>query len=430
MGFIDKIKKYKWIAKVILTTSWADKKKIISGFKNADQYYEIENTKTNMKDLLKCTLCPNMCRFECPSLRVTQKEMYAPATKARISYHMERGDIPMSDLHSAEVPYICTNCDGCQTWCPMDISAGDLLRGVRADLVAQDIYIPGVKEFEEKVVTAKTAFTESTFSSNPDFNVNMENPNVFYYTGCVMAEKKPEAVKANIEILKFAGVSFCTHTDKRQCCSGPLYTLGFDETVKKFAEQNLALFDESGVEVIIADCPACVNTIKNTYRELGYDHDYKVMTTGQYYAQLIKQGKLKLEHPVNISITYHDPCILVRKLERQPFIDTGNLDPELRYNGENELDSSRYIFSKIPGLELKDVFLHGQQTQCCGRGGVSHVHHPEISDKIGKQRVKQLKDMNADEIVSACPACEEGLNYNGVELCLDIGEVLLKAIRK
>jgi heterodisulfide reductase subunit D len=425
MGIGMKLKKNKWMITLVFNTKWNDKKKLISGFKNAKQYYAVDGSHTNMKELLKCTLCPNMCRFECPVLRVTQKEMYAPATKARISFHMERGHTPMTDLHSAEVAYMCTNCNGCQNWCPMDISTGDLLRGVRADLSEKQIYIPKVKEFESRVAKNKTTFTETTFSSHSEFNVNMENPEVFYYIGCVMAEKKPEAAIANINILKKAGISFCTHTDERQCCSGPLSTLGFDNTVKQFASRNLDLFTRSGAKIIVTDCPKCATTIADTYKQLGLKHDFQVFTTTQYYRQLIEHGRLKPIKSVNKSITYHDPCILARNIERVEHVDTGDLNLETRYQKEVVLDSARYIISKIPGLVFKEPFLHGQQTQCCGRGGVMHVHHDEISDKIGKQRLSELEKTGAENIVTACPSCEEGFMFNSDKKeIMDISEIL------
>ncbi|MHA1451954.1 MAG: 4Fe-4S dicluster domain-containing protein, partial [Promethearchaeota archaeon] len=182
MGFIDKIKKYKWLAKLIVSTSAETRKKTIQGMRNEKDFYQVENTHVDMKKLLKCTLCPNMCRFECPVLRVTQKEMYAPATKARLMYHGERGNLDLTNLHTAEVAYMCTNCDGCREWCPMDISTGDLLAQVRADLVDRDIHIPGTKEFNDRVIENQTAFVPDTFSRNEELNVNMENPEVFYYT--------------------------------------------------------------------------------------------------------------------------------------------------------------------------------------------------------------------------------------------------------
>jgi Fe-S oxidoreductase len=411
VGLFTKIKKYKWLAKLVLSGSAKDFKTTIQGFQHEKEFYKVENTHVDMKELLRCALCPNMCRFECPALRVTQKEMYAPATKARLMYHAERGNLDWTNLHTAEVAYMCTNCDGCRAWCPMDISTGELLSQVRADLVDRNIHIPGTKEFNDRVVETNTAFTSETFSRHKDLDVRVENPEVFYYTGCVMAEKKPEAVKANMKILEKAGISYCTYLDERTCCGGPLATLGFLESVKQFAEKNLALFKKSGAKIIITDCPACTNTIRNTYKQLGFNHRFKVFTTVEYYRNLIEEGRINPTKPVDISFSYHDPCISSR----------GKM-------GTIDIDNARYIFSKIPGIDFREVRLHGRETQCCGRGGVSHIHHPEISDTIGKQRVEQLQETGAEFICSACPACEQGFMHNTEGPVLDIGEIIARSL--
>jgi len=411
LGLLTKIKKNKWVVKLLFNNPPKVTKKIIEGFRHEKDFLHVESTHVDMKDLLRCALCPNMCRFECPVLRVTQKEMYAPGTKARLMYHGERGNLDLTNLHTAEVAYMCTNCDGCREWCPMDISTGDLLAQVRADLVDRDIHIPGTKEFNDRVIENQTAFVPDTFSKNEELNVNMENPEVFYYTGCVMAEKKPEAVKANMKILEKAGIRFCTHMDERTCCGGPLATLGFNDTVKEFGQKNLELFEKSGASIVISDCPACTNTIRNTYKSLGLKHKFETYTSVEYYRKLLEEDKIVPKHPVELSITYHDPCISSR----------GKM-------GTIDIENARYIFSRIPGLDFREVNLHGSETQCCGRGGVSHVHHPEISDTIGKQRIEQFRETGAEFIVSACPACEEGFMFNDGNPVLDIGEILARSL--
>jgi Fe-S oxidoreductase len=422
---IDKLKKSKWMVKLIGDTSMSEKKRLIGAFTSGSKkYHKSIGSNVDMKELLKCALCPNMCRFECPTLSVTRKDTYAPATKARISYHMEKGHIPMSDLKIAEVAYMCQNCNGCLQWCPMDISTGELLKKVRADLAEQGVYIPFIKEFKDKMEAINTVFNEKTYSSDTTLNVNRENPEVFYFMGCVTAEKKPESAKATISILEKAGIKFCTHTDNRHCCGGPAYTLGFLDTFKEFAKYNISMFTNSGMFIkVISDCPACVYAI-NKYKEVGLKHTFEVMTTTQYFKQLIEEGKLKLENEVNFSITYHDPCFTARSLEKQDSL----LNDPVNINKKEYDNAARWIFSRIPSLELKEVFLHGKETQCCGRGGVSHIHHPEVSDAIGRERVKQLKATGADKIASACPSCEEGLIFNGAGECLDISEIILMAI--
>nr|MDO8084858.1 (Fe-S)-binding protein [Candidatus Sigynarchaeum springense] len=407
--------KSSWMIKLFFSMKPSVAWKFIKGFTGAKKYYKTSsgNAAVDMKSLLKCAHCPNMCKFECPSLRVTHKEMYAPAVKARLSYLIERGDLDPADPHTAEVPYLCVNCDGCRNWCPMDISTGQLLKAVRADLVDMECISEDLKDFDTRVLENDTIFSKTTFSARPEFDIRAENPDVFYFMGCVMAEKKPEAVLANIAILKKAGVKFSTHASERSCCGGPSNTVGFRATTRHLAEKNLALFAKAGAKTIVTDCPACADTLRNVYKELGIKHDYMVLTTIEFYKILIDQGTLKLEKPVNETITYHDPCISARRF--------------------GDVESARHVLGKVPGLVLKEPFLTKEETQCCGMGGVSHVHHPTESEAIGSQRFAQLVKTGAKSIVSSCPACEEGFiiareNAKGKDKVLDIAEVIVNAL--
>ncbi|MEX2682172.1 MAG: (Fe-S)-binding protein [Candidatus Sigynarchaeota archaeon] len=406
--------KSSWMVKLFFSMKPDIAFKFIKGIIGAKKYYKTasEGTAVDMKSLLKCAHCPNMCRFECPSLRVTHKEMYAPAVKARIAYLIERGDLDPADPHTAEVPYLCVNCDGCRHWCPMDISTGQLLKAVRADLVARDCVSEDLKDFDTRVLESGTMFSSTTFSSHPEFDVRVEKPDVFYFMGCVMAEKKPEAVMANIAILKKAGIRFSTYASERCCCGGPSNTVGFRATMRHLAEKNLALFAKAGAETIITDCPACADTLRNTYKAQGIKHDYKVLTTVEFYKILVEQGTLKLEKPVNEAVTYHDPCIVAR--------------------GFDDVDLARAILGKIPGLVLKEPFLTKAETQCCGMGGVSHVHHPAESEAIGMQRYDQLVKTGASAIVTSCPACEEGFliahdSSKEKRRIMDIAEIIARS---
>lgn len=415
MGIRITVRKYKDYIRAMLKANWTVKKKIIKGIREAKEFYKIDSiTKVDIKKLVKCTVCPNNCRFECPTLEAARKETYAPATKSRMAYYLERGYVDMNDLDFAEIIYACTNCNGCQNWCPKEISVGDLLRDVRVDLIDRKIYLPKVKEFLDNLKSQGTVFSKDIFTSNPSISINMEKPQVLYFIGCVSAEKHIESVSATISILKHVGVNFTTITDKRICCGGPLFTLGFRQEFRAFAEKNLTMFKESGATTIICDCPMCCYTIGTVYKKVGLKHKYKVLTTIQYFRELVDKGILNPNKEVNMVITYHDPCYVSRRLEK-----------------DEKLDSARYLLSKIKGIVLKEPFLHGKETQCCGRGGVSHVHHSTLSERMMIKRFNELKRTGADYIISSCPSCElafEIANQKDNIKIMDISEVLKQSL--
>ncbi|MHA1371468.1 MAG: (Fe-S)-binding protein [Promethearchaeota archaeon] len=406
--------KNSWMLKAALKLKPWELVKVIKGFLGEKKYLKLpgqKKTNVDVKKLLQCALCPNICKFECPPLRVTHKEMYSPSAKARISYHVLRGNLNPARSHAPEIPYLCTNCDGCKNWCPLGISTGDLLKGVRADLVEAGNVSPVLEDFNRRVVDSGNIFREDLFQQSSDLDVFSSGASILFFPGCMSIEKNPDSVRATISILKKAGVNFSTLIKERVCCGGPLYNLGFRETAEMLGRTNLAMFKKHGIKTIISDCPACVDTIRNVYPTLGLKHKLEVLTTTEFFRKCIEDGSLKLTKPVTFSLTYHDPCITARKL--------------------NDIDSARVIISQISGVEFKEAFLHGKETQCCGMGGAMHVHHPSVSESIGQSRLSQLENTGADYIVTACPACVEGfriLKKNNAEKIIDISQIIAKSI--
>jgi len=57
-------------------------------------------------------------------------------------------------------------------------------------------------------------------------------------------------------------------------------------------------------------------------------------------------------------------------------------------------------------LEIKEAYLHGEETRCCGYGGGYHVTNKDLSIKEGIIRLEQLRKHSPGYIVSTCPTCE------------------------
>ena len=139
MEIFKKLKKYSWMLPIFKNASKEDRANFVEGYKQRKTYYTMDNIDANIKDLARCALCPNMCRFDCPAVQVTKKEPYAPAQKARIGYFMAMDYLPMNNSSAIDTLYQCMGCDACYQWCPMDISTGDLLFEMRAELEKRDL---------------------------------------------------------------------------------------------------------------------------------------------------------------------------------------------------------------------------------------------------------------------------------------------------
>lgn len=384
-------KKYRWMVNILKDVEKEDRKNVISGWKNRKRYYTMENVEANLKDLARCANCPNMCRFDCPALQVSKKEPYAPAHKARVSYFVGMNHLPW-DVSSSVIDtmYACMGCDACYQWCPMDISTGDLLFEMRAELEKRDLIPDRLQKLKTRIQTNGSVFEHTPFHEDLDYNHNDPDPEVFYYIGCMDLKYQPNTIKATMALLEHLEIPYCTHLESRECCGGPVRKAGFKDVAATLSKKNQELLHKSKVKTIISNCPGCIDTLKNTYSEIfGNKLKPDVRHVIDFFSEKIQNGEISLSHPIERVITYHDPCILSR-----------------RDNNIRLVDEARNILKQIPDLNLKEAYLHGDETRCCGMGGSYAVANPDYSQNLREDRLKQLKKHSPEVIVSACPTCE------------------------
>ena len=93
-------------------------------------------------------------------------------------------------------------------------------------------------------------------------------------------------------------------------------------------------------------------------------------------------------NPLNIRVTYHDPCNVSRVL--------------------NMVEEPRILLKEI-GAELIEMSTYGKQSECCGGGGGLLVTDRTLADRLAEKRVKQAIETGADYLVTLCPTCELNL---------------------
>jgi len=415
------LKKYKWMGPIIQKMDRDVKKVFMKNFRMRNKNFFPEGDyKADVKNLVNCMLCPNMCRFDCGTLQVSQKETMSPSYKSRIGYYLTIGKIDYSDSEFVNLMYKCTNEELCKVWCPFDFSVVSLLESVREDINAKGYMPDFCKEQIKKLNESNTIEGYNIYETYKEKGIeNIESDgsdDVFYYIGCE-SMKFPNVIKANMEILKKAGVKFSTNLDRKVCCGGPTFNIRDLETGKKFAEKNKELIESTGAKTVISDCPGCVLTLKNRYQQLDIKIEADVLHTTEYIKELIQSKKLEIKKEFSNGfkkITIHDPCLLARNL--------------------NDITSIRFILKNIKNLEVVEPRFNKEYVHCCGWSGMAHWADRELAIKEAKMRMNELKETGVNHIVSACPLCELGLAYGLEERekekykILDISELLLKLL--
>lgn len=356
-----------------------------------------------IKELLKCALCPNMCEFACPVLEAEGRETVSPSRKSKLGYFYSCGNLTGQELGDNHL--YCLNCDACERHCPMDFSVSDMLVPVRKSLNREGIVVEDIKDIEDNLKESGTIYEEL---EDEEFEDSYEiDANSLYFRSCVGRKEKPELVNSTAELMKKLEDEPLV-LDDELCCGAPARILGFEDTFLDMAEKNVSLFNESGVERIVGSCPTCVYTLREIYPKYGFEIDPKILHITEYLEENLDDVNPKLSAVKNA--IYHDPCTLARRLE--------------------VIEEPRRILSDIKNLELSEPFYNKEDTYCCGRGGPLKLVNEELAGDIADKRYKQLKN-SADIVVTSCPSCNKALSdaSDGLKI-LGLAEILNKSLQK
>jgi Fe-S oxidoreductase len=242
--------------------------------------------------------------------------------------------------------------------------------------------------------------------------------------------------------LQKAGIDAGIGGEEERCCGGRAYYLGYKIDFLKQAEANMKRFAESGAKTLVTGCAECYQAFKVLYDRFHFNNEIEILHTSEYFLRLINEGKLKPEKPVDLNVTYHDPCYLGRLGE--PWIHwegkqiPGQIrlfDPprEFRRGTYGVYAPPRELLAAIPGITLSEMDRKREYAWCCGAGGGVKESNPEFAEWTAKERLAEAQGTGATALVTACPGCEKNFSdaqtngENTMEI-YDIVEILARAI--
>ncbi|MGN7399305.1 heterodisulfide reductase-related iron-sulfur binding cluster [Cytobacillus praedii] len=336
----------------------------------------------------------------------------------------------IGDVITEEEIWACTTCRNCEDQCPVMNEHVDKIIDLRRYLVLtegkmdadaqramtnierqgnpwglnrkekenwrearEDVYVPTVKELKK---------------SGEEFEY------LFWVGAMGSFDNRSQKIALSFaKLMNEAGVKFAILGNKEKNSGDTPRRLGNEFLFQELATKNIEEFEKNEVKKIVTIDPHAYNIFKNEYPDFGLEAEVYHHTEILY--DLVKEGRLKPQHAVNETITFHDSCYLGR------------------YN--EVYDPPREILKAIPGVKLVEMERNRETGMCCGAGGGLMWMEEETGHRINVSRTEQALAVNPGIISSGCPYCltmlSDGTKAKEVEEKVgtyDVAEILEKSV--
>ena len=322
--------------------------------------------------------------------------------------------------HASDSLWLCTSCAQCEALCPRGVPIVEVIRGLRY-LAWQRRHTPrGLPSVLWSIYWNNNPWSQPPSQRTlwakkldlPTYDASRHE--ILLYVGCTASydQRVQRVARAVIRLLNATGVRFGVLGDDEPCCGEAALNVGHTPYFQEIAQQATQVFRERGVSQLVTISPHCYDVFKNHYPQLN--ENLAPMHYTQYLATLVEDNRLRLTRPVELKVTYHDPCYLSR------------------HNGE--VEAPRRVLQAIPGVELVEMKHAGPDTLCCGGGGGRIWLETAIGERFSDIRVKEALTTEASVLVTACPFCivclEDSVKSQKIQALavMDIAELAAQAL--
>jgi Fe-S oxidoreductase len=341
------------------------------------ELYSREEASAEAKRCLKCDC--SACYDRCELMQSIRQYPVKMVKDAVVSL------FPIAGLDgkriSTRVIGTCLQCGACRDFCPKDIDMEKFFSDFRNKMVQDGTFPLPFHDF---------FLQDLAFSEGDDVRLAKGAPDgktgeYAFFPGCQLGGTNPEAVKKTYSFLleKFPGTSLLL-----TCCGVPAHWGGQAEQFQEHLGRIRRDWESLGKPTLILACLTCQKTFESFLPEIGVVSLYALLAGFDFPASA-----------AGGEAAVFDPCSSRKK-------------PEIQ-------ESVRRLARKA-GCTLTELENRGEEAECCGHGGHTHLTRPGYTDAIAEKRVKQAE---APYLVY-CANCRETFADKGKE-CRHILDVIL-----
>ena len=374
------------------------KKKIYEMYRNG--YSTFRNLALAVQNILfgktlnKCQQCITCSGYCTVSPSFNGIETWSSKGKMLIARGVMKGELTFSNK-VIDTLYACTKCGLCFAQCFQNLELHEAILYLRRkigenQLVPQVFYTAANNISEHGDPSPTTIDRRFSRIKNMSNLILPEIAETLCFLGCTTATRTPKTAEAFINILTRLNFDFTMLGKNEGCCGYILISTGLWEQAKKVANELIKKIEKTRAKTIITPCSGCYYTFTRLYPEiLDLNIPCEILHTSQFLEKMIKEKEIRLK-PLNLKVTYHDPCSLGRH--------------------SKVYDPPRNLLKAIPNLELIEMPLNRNYARCCGGGAGLWTFNNKVSLETTQIRLKEdLIPTNVNILTTACPQCQ--LNF-------------------
>ena len=209
---------------------------------------------------------------------------------------------------------------------------------------------------------------------------------------CYVDALYPEVGVATYKLLTSLGLDVAYPLDQT-CCGQPMANAGFENMAGKIADS----FDEkfAGFDYVVAPSASCAAFVKLYHPRLAKGHhecitSKKIMDVVEFIHDVVKPASLKASFPHVVSV--HNSCHGVREL--------GLSSPSER--NVPQFNKIIDLLRMVDGITIREP---ERKDECCGFGGMFSVEEPDVSTRMGEDKIARHMATGAEYITGPDSSC-------------------------
>ncbi len=271
----------------------------------------------------------------------------------------------------------CSLCGLCGRVCPEGFEMAELCLTARREMVAAGTMPPSAHEFALEDMAAASGPECALLRPDPAMPAGGSAAHLFF-PGCQLAASHPQHVRSVYNLLRAqltGGVGLML-----RCCGIPANWAGREDLFASALTALRADWEALGQPRIIAACAGCLSVLRD------FAPDIPAESLWETLARLALPPRPA--GPLPGPLALHDPCTA-------------------RSNAPFRL-ASRALAARL-GLDLRELALSGELTECCGFGGLMSAAKAPLGREVAARRAGR----SPLDYVATCAMCRDRLAAEG-----------------